>query len=194
MPDLKEFLKNCKNTIVQHIPSNFTTILGYHFIFNMLVPIVLFQFINVLPTSLGLYLAFSLYMGHLWSRVYPEKLYGLYGVYSYNIQNPSKKDNLYALSHIFLLAVTIIGILLLTKIAYIPTHKLQLFHVLLAITYSIIYIGLASKGLDWVLTNSESYMKNYVPFTTPDNIYMFLVGISYALLLYLLQISVVEKL
>lgn len=157
-------------------------IILYFIVFYGLVPVILYLQ-NSSLASFGLYLCFSLFLATFWNILYPERLHGLVGQ-NIDTKNHTPKKTLYALSNSILILLTLLGILLESKLAFITSLNQITFPKMIVFLYlSLLYYRFSRQGLYKVYEYTEDYRKKYIGYVPETNLYFIPIVVLYACIL-----------
>ena len=171
---------------------NFDKLLLYFVIFYVIVPVFFIKENSI--QTLGLYLSFSFFLASLTSILYPERLHGLVSL-EFSPSDSSLKKGAYLVSYLLLWLLTLLGILLQTKTAYITSMNEVSYEKLVVIVFlTVLYIGIAKKGLYTIYDGLEKYRKKYISYVPSNNIYFIPFAILFGISIYHIQKIVVDTL
>jgi len=157
-------------------------IILYFIVFYGLVPVILYLQ-NSSLASFGLYLCFSLFLATFWNILYPERLHGLVGQ-NIDTKNHTSKKTLYALSNSILILLTLLGILLESKLAFITSLNQITFPKMIVFLYlCLLYYRFSRQGLYKVYEYTEDYRKKYIGYVPETNLYFIPIVVLYACIL-----------
>lgn len=154
----------------------------YFIVFYGLVPVIIYLQ-NSSFASIGLYLCFSLFLATFWNILYPERLHGLVGQ-NIDTKNHSVKRTMYALSNSLLILLTLLGILLESKLAFITSLNQITFPKIIVFLYLyLLYYRFSREGLHKLYEYSEDYRKKYISYVPETNLYFIPIVVLYACIL-----------